>query len=37
MTTKEYAKALDTLRDYFLPLGCDIPEPRGENLLDDYL
>lgn len=37
MSTKEFAAAVDFLRDYFLPLGCDIPEPKGDNLYSDYI
>lgn len=37
MTTKEFAAAVDTLRDFLLPQGCDIPEPKGSNMYDDYL
>lgn len=36
MTTKEFAEFVDKLRTFWLGLGLDIPEPRGNNLLSDF-
>lgn len=36
MNTVEFGEAIDTLKAYFDPQGCEIPEPRGDNLWTDY-
>jgi hypothetical protein len=37
MTTKEFAEAVDTIREKMRERGCEIPEPTGNNLLTDFI
>lgn len=37
MTTVEFENAVTFIRKYYAELGCDIPEPREDNLLSDYV
>lgn len=39
MNTKEFAEAIDTIRERMLERGLDIPEPskKGHNLIEDFI
>lgn len=36
MTTKEFGEAVEIVREHFAQQGLHIPEPTGDNLLNDY-
>lgn len=37
LNTQEFNDLKDNLQKYYSELGCDVPDPRGNNYLSDYL